>query len=525
MPWAHCDQEVSDTDACPVCGISKESWTIEFNATRTFVVSSGTSRRAKEAWVEIVVEDASGQPCANQAFELELPDGQVASGTLDAEGKTRHEGLYPGECLLQLEGVRLHQPTTAEPERAGLEDGCHVCATDRRHTFRRVPAWDLSWSEPSARRGEELTLSASADPSLEGQELELLIFEFDRDGAHDPIATLKAAVSGGQLSATWSFEYHEDSDEAPSEEELEDYGDDYNPPEYFFTVRAHEAEVGGAQESGLLRFRDWIEVRVTNGLETPLSGEPCLVYLPDGNVVQGETDESGTLRCEDVPPGRVVVELPALLEVYPVVDGEPVGMPAPAPDELQPDLDDEAGWEGFEADEDDDEDDDVEPWSAEEIAELDELEVDEDDEGEPALDEPHEAGFAAGPTPEPDLPPAALALEDEDEHADEEAEAFAVASRSCVTGRDHHLAVLHYCRVRVLDAQGCALAEPVDVEIRGEDGATLCTGRAGASVFTHAPVPMGRYQALIGDRQFWFDSVPDPQDAEFLILEANHGQG
>ena len=51
-------------------------------------------------WVEIKLEDEEGQPVPGARYRIELKDGSAIEGTLDKEGKARHDGLDRGSCKI-----------------------------------------------------------------------------------------------------------------------------------------------------------------------------------------------------------------------------------------------------------------------------------------------------------------------------------------------------------------------------------------------------------------------------------------
>jgi type VI secretion system secreted protein VgrG len=53
-----------------------------------------------KVWVEVVLVDETGQPVPGEAYAVTLPDGSVASGTLDEKGLARIEGFDPGSCTV-----------------------------------------------------------------------------------------------------------------------------------------------------------------------------------------------------------------------------------------------------------------------------------------------------------------------------------------------------------------------------------------------------------------------------------------
>ncbi|MBU0618148.1 MAG: hypothetical protein KKI02_10560, partial [Planctomycetes bacterium] len=52
----------------------------------------------EKTWVEIVLVDEEGEPCAGERYRIVLPDGTIKEGTLDANGKARVSGIDPGSC-------------------------------------------------------------------------------------------------------------------------------------------------------------------------------------------------------------------------------------------------------------------------------------------------------------------------------------------------------------------------------------------------------------------------------------------
>jgi type VI secretion system secreted protein VgrG len=59
-------------------------------------------KQVKKSWVAIKVVDKDGQPMPGEAYEIELPDGTVASGTTGDDGCARVEGIEPGNVKIRL---------------------------------------------------------------------------------------------------------------------------------------------------------------------------------------------------------------------------------------------------------------------------------------------------------------------------------------------------------------------------------------------------------------------------------------
>jgi hypothetical protein len=161
---------------------------------------------------------------------------------------------------------------------------------------------NAKWSQQEARRGDILTLTADVNEVPDGTEALIEIYEHDADGAHDFITKFPVIVESNKIETEWEYEYYEDTDEIPTAEETQR---GYNPPEYFFRVKIGKTFA----DSGLLEFKDWIEIVMRDGAGIPFKNEEYILTLPDGSERQGTLDEEGKARAEDIPPGPVTVKL------------------------------------------------------------------------------------------------------------------------------------------------------------------------------------------------------------------------
>jgi len=56
--------------------------------------------KEKKNWVEVHLVDESGANVPNEAVRITLPDGAIAEGTTDDQGKYRVDGIDPGNCTV-----------------------------------------------------------------------------------------------------------------------------------------------------------------------------------------------------------------------------------------------------------------------------------------------------------------------------------------------------------------------------------------------------------------------------------------
>jgi hypothetical protein len=179
--------------------------------------------------------------------------------------------------------------------------------------FPLIKVTNMKWGQKEARRGDIVKLSADIDGLPDDAEVMILIYEYDQDGAHDFITKFPCWVKNKRLQTEWEYEYHEDTDEIPTDEEMKKYGKRYNPPEYFFVIDFRGQRFGDKQESKLLEFKDWIEVELKAKLTGyPISDEEYIIILPDGKEIKGRLDDDGFAHIEDIPPGKFKVTFPEL---------------------------------------------------------------------------------------------------------------------------------------------------------------------------------------------------------------------
>lgn len=56
--------------------------------------------KEEKSWIEIELLDEDDHPVPGEKYEITLPDGSVAQGTLDEKGFARVEGIDPGTCQI-----------------------------------------------------------------------------------------------------------------------------------------------------------------------------------------------------------------------------------------------------------------------------------------------------------------------------------------------------------------------------------------------------------------------------------------
>lgn len=86
----------SGSGATPPAGAGSSS------SVKAFKPDTDPNAPPKTGWIEVVLVDMDGKPFPGEAYSITLPDGSVASGTLDAKGFVRVEGFDPGACQVSF---------------------------------------------------------------------------------------------------------------------------------------------------------------------------------------------------------------------------------------------------------------------------------------------------------------------------------------------------------------------------------------------------------------------------------------
>jgi len=224
-------------------------------------------------WIDIQFVDSAGNPVTQVPYEFTGVEGQKEKGRLTGDAAIRRGGLPDaGDYSVKLFSV-----------------------------------FNAKWSEESARVGDVVELSAETEGYEDGTKAVFRIWERDIDGADDFIAEIVTTVDGNKVGAEWAYEYHEDTDEVSEEDERKGY----SAPEYYFIVHVEECKA----RSGLLEFKDWIEIELLDDDYNPVPDEDYILYLPSGETRKGKLDGDGFKREENVPPGHCRVEFPNLSDI------------------------------------------------------------------------------------------------------------------------------------------------------------------------------------------------------------------
>jgi len=166
---------------------------------------------------------------------------------------------------------------------------------------------NLKWDKNEAKRGDILKLTGDVKGAYDGAETTIEIFEHDDDGAHDLVVSFPALVKSQKIKTEWEFQYVEDTDDIPDDNEAEN---GYKNPEYFFRVG-----IGGVSEdSGLLKFKDFVEISLADDRGNPMSDVEYEITFADGSKKSGKLDSMGKVTVEKLSPGPCIIKYKDLVK-------------------------------------------------------------------------------------------------------------------------------------------------------------------------------------------------------------------
>jgi hypothetical protein len=237
--------------------------------------SSGPPSREGH-WIKYEFVDKTNNPVSGVPYKFTAPDSSESEGILEARGTVWWSGENAGQGIVNLMDVS-----------------------------------NARWSTQEARVGDTVTLIADVEGYPSGTDATFTVFKRDVSGADRLVTTIETQTQGNRVEVQWQYVLSEDRsvNEIESEERR-----GYTSVKYYFIIRVR----GQHARSGLLEYKDWIEIELKNQNGDPMANEEYVIYLGDGGVRRGNLDQNGRKREEGIPPGKCYVVFPGVQNVAPV---------------------------------------------------------------------------------------------------------------------------------------------------------------------------------------------------------------
>jgi len=143
---------------------------------------------------------------------------------------------------------------------------------------------NLKWDKQTTFQGDILKIKADIKGLADGNEVEIQVWEYDPDDAHDLIAKYPALVKNRKIETEWEFIYQGNVEEIIAAQE----NGDKDFPQFFYRVIA-----GGVTEDSDLIKLNWILIDLLGEDDKPIPDEKYKLEMPDGTVKESSLDESG----------------------------------------------------------------------------------------------------------------------------------------------------------------------------------------------------------------------------------------
>jgi len=178
--------------------------------------------------------------------------------------------------------------------RSGIEEG--------NYHIRLRGITGARWSVEEAEVGEDVEMIVETAGLEDGTEAELSVYIRDGNYTDHLLEKLDAEVNSDEVRVSWTLEVDDNLLDICDKKEKKRR---YSRPFFFYKV----AIGSHVEQSGVMRFRDYVEVVYRDDEGNPLAGKNYTAHLGDGSIRHGTLDNDGKARIENVSPGRVRIEL------------------------------------------------------------------------------------------------------------------------------------------------------------------------------------------------------------------------
>jgi uncharacterized Zn-binding protein involved in type VI secretion len=229
--------------------------------------SSGSieSTTREEHWIEFEFTDNAGNPVSGVQYKFTGTSDEKSESVLKPDGRVIRDGIKEGDAKIEIFSIS-----------------------------------NAKWSKDKAEVDEKIDITAETKGFEDGTKAVIEIYKRDISGADSVVKNLESEIKGGKISASWEFKFP-----AGDQKKSSDYRV-YSSPEYYFIIVCGRVTA----RSGLLGFKDWIEIELKDENNKPVANEEYLLYFSDGTVRKGKLNSSGYTKEEKIIPGKYEVKFP-----------------------------------------------------------------------------------------------------------------------------------------------------------------------------------------------------------------------
>ncbi|MFQ5498508.1 MAG: hypothetical protein ACE5FH_02445 [Candidatus Zixiibacteriota bacterium] len=161
---------------------------------------------------------------------------------------------------------------------------------------------DARWSVREAEVGQKVTMKVITAGIEDGTKATLDIYVRDLSFASQHLATICTEVRSDRIEQEWELTI--DDKLLNLQDEKMETGR-YSVPFYYFVVAIDTL----TERSGLLKYKDWLELTVKDEDGKALADKEYTVLFPNGKICTGTLDANGYVKIEKTPPGRMKLKM------------------------------------------------------------------------------------------------------------------------------------------------------------------------------------------------------------------------
>lgn len=224
-------------------------------------------------YVDVTFVDQANLPVGGVKYSMKTPENRVTKGLLG--GPVKRRGIQQGNYEFGLRGIT-----------------------------------NARWSTAHAQVGDTVEIVVETVGVDTGTKALLSVYVRDSQYADRLLCRIPSSVNNNKVKESWKFEV-DDQFLVICAEKKDHPG--YSRPFFFFAALIDDLE----QRSGLLFFKDWLEIKLVGKDGKPASGQKYLVRLPNGQILNGVLDGNGHAKIDNVYPSQCQVEFPDFPDVAP----------------------------------------------------------------------------------------------------------------------------------------------------------------------------------------------------------------
>ncbi len=215
----------------------------------------------KGHFLDLKFVDKGGKEISGINYSIKSPSNEEISGIIS--GQIKQAGLKEGDYEVELKAI-----TKAE------------------------------WSTNSAHVGDKVKLLVDSVGIEDDEKAVLQVFIKDSNCADRLHKSFDCKISGGKIEYEWELEV---DDNLAENQDAKVRSSGYSSPAFYFAVMVANLKT----KSGLLIFKDYVELELKDDDDKPIGNVKYTVYLPNGGVKEGYLDKDGYAKVEDLPPGKI----------------------------------------------------------------------------------------------------------------------------------------------------------------------------------------------------------------------------